>query len=411
MSSSFLANTQRYVEIAAKNLGLGRDATVQILTPHREVRVELNVVREDGSIGTYTGFRVQHDNSRGPFKGGLRYHHHVDSEEVGALASLMTWKTAVVDVPFGGAKGGITVDATTLTEAEKQQLTRVFVDRIHDLIGDRIDIPAPDMNTNAQTMAWIFDQYAKYHGYAPGVVTGKPISLGGSLGRESATGRGLVYGAVELLTHEGDTLDGKTAVIQGFGNVGTWAARAFVEQGVRIVGLGDVSGGFVNGDGIDVEAAVAHVAQRGTLEGFPGAERVPGGELLLVECDLLVPAALSGVLHAENAPEVRAKYVIEGANGPTTAEADAIFSKRGIKVLPDIYANAGGVTVSYFEWVQNMQHFYWDEERVDAELRRVMRRAFRAILGSGERHRCGYREAAFALGLERVAAATRLRGL
>jgi glutamate dehydrogenase (NAD(P)+) len=399
------------VEIAAKNLGLGPDKTIQLLTPHREVHVELNIVREDGSIGTFTGFRVQHDNSRGPFKGGLRYHHHVDAQEVGALASLMTWKTAVVAVPFGGAKGGIAVDATTLTEAEKQQLTRVFVDRIHDLIGDRIDIPAPDMNTNAQTMAWIFDQYAKYHGYSPGVVTGKPISLGGSLGRESATGRGLVYGAIELLTHEGDTLEGKTAAIQGFGNVGTWVARDLVSHGVRIVGLADISGGYVNPGGIDVEAAVTHAAQHRTLEGFTGADRIPGAEVLLIECDLLVPAALSGALNAENAREVRAKYVIEGANGPTTAEADAIFLERGIKVLPDIYANAGGVTVSYFEWVQNMQHFSWDEERVTTELRRVMQRSFRSILEVGKRHRCTYREAAFALGLGRVAEATRLRGL
>jgi glutamate dehydrogenase (NAD(P)+) len=267
------------------------------------------------------------------------------------------------------------------------------------------------MNTNAQTMAWIFDQYAKYHGYAPGVVTGKPISLGGSLGRESATGRGLVYGAIELLTHEGDTLEGKTAAIQGFGNVGTWAARGFVSQGVKIVGVADVSGGYVNPEGIDVEAAIAHVGRHRTLEGFDGAERIPGAELLLVECDLLVPAALSGVLHADNAEHVRAKYVIEGANGPTTAEADAVFLSRGIKVLPDIYANAGGVTVSYFEWVQNMQHFYWDEERVDAELRRVMRSAFRGLLEVGKQHRCTYRDAAFALGLGKVAAATRLRGL
>ncbi len=411
MSSSFLENTQRYVETAAKTLDLSRDMTLQLMTPHREVRVELNIVRDDGSVGTFTGYRVQHDNSRGPFKGGLRYHHHVDSQEVTALASLMTWKTAVADVPYGGAKGGISVDASTLSIDEKQRLTRVFVDRIHDIIGDRVDIPAPDMNTDGQTMAWIFDQYAKYHGYAPGVVTGKPVTLGGSLGRESATGRGLVYGAIELLAHDGTSLAGKTAVVQGFGNVGTWAARDLVANGATVVGISDVSGGYANRAGIDVEAAIAHVKAHRSLEGFTGADKIPGDEVLVLECDLLVPAALSGVLHEANAREVRAKYVLEGANGPTTAEADAIFAQRGVTVLPDIYANAGGVTVSYFEWVQNMQHFYWDEDRVNAELRRTMAKAFASLVEVRKQHRGTYRDAAFVLGLGRVAHATRLRGL
>lgn len=411
MSSSFLENTQRYVESAAKTLELARDATVQLMTPHREVRVELNIVKDDGSIGTYTGYRVQHDNARGPFKGGLRYHHHVDGAEVTALASLMTWKTAVADVPFGGAKGGISVDVTKISESEKQTLTRVFVDRIHDIIGDRTDIPAPDMNTDGQTMAWIFDQYSKYHGYAPGVVTGKPVALGGSLGRESATGRGLVYGAIELLAHDGTTLAGKTAVVQGFGNVGTWAARDLVANGVKIVAISDVSGGYANRAGIDVEAAIAHVKSHRSLDGFTGADKIPGEEVLVLECDILVPAALSGVLDESNARDVRAKYVLEGANGPTTAEADAILAQRGITVLPDIYANAGGVTVSYFEWVQNMQHFYWDEERVDAELHRTMRKSFASLVAVRKRHHGSYRDAAFVLGLGRVTHATRLRGL
>ncbi|MBC7172767.1 MAG: glutamate dehydrogenase, partial [Polyangiaceae bacterium] len=263
MSSGFLDNTLRCVERAAKTLDLTRAMTIQLMTPHREVRVELNIVKDDGTVGTYMGYRVQHDNARGPFKGGLRYHPHVDSAEVTALASLMTWKTAVADVPFGGAKGGVSVDTSTLSTDEKMRLTRVLVDRIHDVIGDRVDIPAPDMNTDAQTMAWIFDQYAKYHGYAPGVVTGKPVALGGSLGREAATGRGLVYGAIELLANDGTTLRDKTAILQGFGNVGTWAARDLLSHGAKVVGIGDVSGGYVNRDGIDVESAIAHAKRHG----------------------------------------------------------------------------------------------------------------------------------------------------
>lgn len=410
--SSFLENTKRFVEAAARKLSLSQDVTVQLLTPRREVRVELTIPREDGSIGTFTGYRVQHDDSRGPFKGGLRFHPEVDSDEVTALASLMTWKTAVVGVPFGGAKGGISVDPSKLSEHELQQLTRVFVDRIHDVIGDRKDIPAPDVGTNAQVMAWVFDQYAKYHGYAPGVVTGKPVGLGGSLGRESATGRGLVFGTEHLLASEGQTLAGKRAVVQGFGNVGTWAARDLAAKQVDIVGIGDVSGGYVNPEGIDVEAAIAYVKAHRTLEGFPGArDKVGADELLTVDCDILVPAALGGVITKDNAKDIRAKWIAEGANGPTSPEADEILAKRGIEVLPDIYANAGGVTVSYFEWVQNLQSFYWTEDRVTEELSRIMWRSFEELVSARKKHGGSYREAAFLLGIGRVAEATRMRGL
>jgi glutamate dehydrogenase (NAD(P)+) len=364
-----------------------------------------------GEIGTFVGYRVQHDDARGPFKGGLRYHPEVDSEEVTALASLMTWKTAVVNVPFGGAKGGINCKVEALSAGELQAITRRFVDGIHDVIGDRQDIPAPDVNTNAQVMAWIFDQYGKYHGYSPGVVTGKPIEIGGSLGREAATGRGCVMATEELLASKGAELAGKRVVVQGFGNVGSWAARLYRERGARVVGIGDVTGGCVNPEGIDVEAAVAWVKSHRTLAGFQGGMALGNDALLTTDCDILVPAALGGVITREIASEVRAKLVVEGANGPTTPEGDEVLLKRGIDVVPDIFANAGGVTVSYFEWAQNMQHFYWDEERVNDELRRVMKRAFVDLTSTARSHGCDLRTAAFVLGVSRVTRATALRGL
>jgi len=409
--SDFLENTKHYVERAAKVLELPKDVTMQLETPHREVKVEITIRRDNGEVGTFTGFRVQHDNARGPFKGGLRYHHHVDAEEVQALASLMTWKTAVVNVPFGGAKGGIAVRAQELSAGERQQLTRVFTDRIHDIIGPHTDIPAPDVNTDGQVMAWIFDQYTKYHGYAPGVVTGKPVALGGSMGRVAATGRGVIYALEEYLATQNEHLAGKRLVVQGFGNVGTWAARDAVAGGAKVVGIADISGGYVRADGIDVEAAIAYAAEKGSLEGFTGGDKVSGKDILLTECDVLVPAALSGVIHAQNARDVQAKIIVEGANGPTTHEADTILEERGIVVIPDIYANAGGVTVSYFEWTQNMQHFYWEEERVNQELRRVMKRAFGDLRDLVRKHQVSFRTAAFVLGVGRVERATAMRGL
>lgn len=409
--SDFLENTHRYFETAASILKLPKDVAKSLQTPKREVRVELNVRLDDGTLGTFIGFRVQHDNSRGPFKGGLRYHHHVDAEEVTALATLMTWKTAIAGVPFGGAKGGIQVDAKSLSPAENQALTRKFIDGIQDVIGAEKDIPAPDVNTNGQTMAWIFDQYSKYHGYQPGVVTGKPVSLGGSIGREAATGRGAVYAAHEVLKAEGDTMEGKRVVIQGFGNVGTWAARDFVEGGAKIIGIADISGGYLNKDGFDIEDAIAYVEKNRTLEGYPGGDKIPGEQILVTDCDILVPAALGGVLTKDNAAEVSAKYIVEGANGPTTPEADEILNDRGIIVVPDIYANSGGVTVSYFEWSQNMQHFYWDLERVNAELKTRMVRGFKDLSATAKKHSCSLRTAAFVLGIGRVQAATEMRGL
>lgn len=411
MSKNALDNANYYFDHAAKILDFSSDVALQLRTPHRQVKVECNIQMDDGTIGTYVGFRVQHDNARGPFKGGLRYHHEVDDQEVTALAQLMTWKTSVVGVPYGGGKGGITCDATKLSAGETQRLTRRFVDGIYEVIGPTTDIPAPDMYTNAQTMAWIFDQYAKYRGYAPGVVTGKPVELGGSLGRSSATGRGCLYACQNLLDVLGDSLEGKRVVIQGFGNVGGWAAKLFAEQGAKIVGISDISGGYVNPEGIDVDGALSYsMANRG-LEGFTGGDAIDGDAILVHDCDILIPAALGGVLTKENAGDISAQIIVEGANGPTEPEADEILIKKGKYVIPDIYANAGGVTVSYFEWAQNMQHFYWGEDKVNDELRRIMKLAFDALWHETKSRDISMRMAAYCVGVGRVAKATALRGV
>ena len=411
MSHDALGNANYYFNRAAKVLDLTDDVAVQLRTPHRQVKVECTIRRDDGSIGTFVGYRVQHDNARGPFKGGLRYHFAVDDDEVTALAQLMTWKTAVVGVPFGGAKGGIACDTNELSKSELQQLTRRFVDGIYEVIGDKTDIPAPDMYTNAQVMAWIFDQYTNYHGYSPGVVTGKPIELGGSLGRGAATGRGCLYACENLLEAIGESMNGKRVIVQGYGNVGSWAARLFEEQGAKVVGIADISGGYFNADGIDLRAADATIKERRTLEGFTGGETVDGEAILVQDCDILIPAALGGVLTKAIAKDVRAKIIVEGANGPTTPEADEVFDKSDVHVIPDIYANAGGVTVSYFEWTQNMQNFYWEESRVNDELRRIMKKAFDELWSTAKSRKISMRMAAYVGGVGRVNQATSLRGV
>jgi glutamate dehydrogenase (NAD(P)+) len=396
---------------AARALGLTPAVERQLTTPYREIRVELTLVRDDGSLATFTGFRVQHDNSRGPMKGGIRFHPEVDPDEVNALASLMTWKTAVVNLPYGGGKGGINCDPRHLSIAEQQRLTRQFTQRIADCIGPHVDIPAPDMGTNAQTMAWIVDEYSKFKGWSPGVVTGKPIELGGSLGRDAATGRGLLHAAECAFEEAGRKVGDFTYAIQGFGNVGSWAARLIHEQGGKIVAVSDAEGAVRNPTGLDVPELVEWVRTHKTVRGFPGGEAFPAESLLGVACDVLIPAALGGVLTRHTAPEVRATYVLEGANHPTEPEADEILAKKGVTVLPDIYANAGGVTVSYFEWVQNIQQFYWDEARVNGELRRVMRQAWADLREVQKRHDSSLRTAAFTLAIQRVLRATDLRGV
>jgi glutamate dehydrogenase (NAD(P)+) len=403
--------TNYYFRKAAGLIGLDERIQKRIIAPMREIKVECSITLDDGSDATYTGFRIQHDNSRGPCKGGIRYHPLVDPDEVNALASLMTWKTAVLDVPFGGAKGGINCDPRELSLAEQQRLTRVFTEHIHEIIGTNVDIPAPDMGTNAQTMAWIMDEYAKFRGYTPSVVTGKPIELGGSLGREAATGRGVLIGTECLLADHGLTLAGQRVVIQGFGNVGSWCARLFSEAGAKIVAVSDVTGAIRNAEGIDIVGLSQHVAQTKAVTGFPLAEAIPAETLLHEECDVLIPAALGGVLTGDTAGGVRARFVIEAANHPTDPAADEIFASKEIVVLPDIYANAGGVTVSYMEWVQNIQHYYWPESRANEELKARMQTAYSAVAALAKQYGCDLRTAAFALALTRVAHATKLRGL
>ncbi|KAL0401028.1 UNVERIFIED_CONTAM: Glutamate dehydrogenase A [Sesamum latifolium] len=406
-----LAATNRNFRQAARILGLDSKIEKSLLIPFREIKVECTIPKDDGTLVSYVGFRVQHDNSRGPMKGGIRYHPEVDPDEVNALAQLMTWKTAVADIPYGGAKGGIGCTPKDLSTSELERLTRVFTQKIHDLIGVNTDVPAPDMGTNAQTMAWILDEYSKFHGHSPAVVTGKPIDLGGSLGREAATGRGVVYATEALLAEHGKSVKGLTFAIQGFGNVGSWAARLIHERGGKVIAVSDITGAVKNPDGIDIPALLQHKDATGKLADFSGADAMDSNDLLTHECDVLIPCALGGVLNRENAGDIKAKFIIEAANHPTDPEADEILSKKGVTILPDIYANAGGVTVSYFEWVQNIQGFMWEEEKVNQELKRYMTKAFNNIKGMCQSHNCNLRMGAFTLGVNRVARATQLRGL
>lgn len=403
--------TNLFVERAFDLLRLSEAYRKLLITPKRELKVELVIEMDDGSLGTFSGYRIQHDDSRGPYKGGLRYHPDVDLDEVRSLASLMTWKTAVVNVPYGGAKGGIQCDPSTLTVRELERLTRRFVEGIAIAIGPDMDIPAPDVNTNAQVMGWIFDHYSRLKGYAPAVVTGKPLELGGSLGRDAATGRGCLYVIREVLAASGSKLAGQRFAIQGFGNVGSWLARLLYREGAKIVAVSDVHGGCFRGDGLDVDQLCQHMAATGSVVGFAGSEPISNEELLTTECDVLVPAALGHVLTARNAPNVRAKYVLEAANGPTTAEADEIFESRGVVCIPDILANAGGVAVSYLEWTQNRQVQEWPEERVNQHLEEHMVAAHRATVQAMQEHRCSMRTAAFVVAVQRVKVATDLRGL
>ena len=408
---STFEQTNRFFDEAARRMELSPAIEKLLVTPLREVQVQVSIERDDGSVATFLGYRVQHDRTRGPMKGGLRYHPAVNLDEVRSLASLMTWKTAVVGLPYGGAKGGVTCDPKELSENELQRLTRTFVDQIRDVIGPDRDIPAPDVNTNAQVMAWIMDQYSKYHGHSPAVVTGKPVDLYGSAGREAPTGRGVMIATREALADQDRKLEGARVAIQGFGNVGSWAARLIAAEGGRVVAVSDVQGGIYNPEGLDVDAALEQVGRTGSVAGLDGTDRLSNEELLTLDCDVLIPAALGDVFTEELAREVRARLVVVGANGPTSPEADAIFRDRGIEVVPDIYANAGGVTVSYFEWVQNIQQFDWTEERVNEELERRMVGAHRTLSRIRDEKGVPLRTAAFMLAIGRVGKATVLRGI
>lgn len=403
--------TNFYFKRAAKIMSLGDGIETLLSTPARSVKVAIPLEMDNGEVKTFMGYRVQHDNSRGPFKGGLRFHPHVDDDEVAALASLMTWKTAVVDIPFGGAKGGISVDVRKLSASETERLTRKFVDRIADVIGPNTDIPAPDVNTNAQVMAWIYDQYTKLRGHSPAVVTGKPVELYGSRGREAATGRGVMIATREALKALGKSIKGSTVVIQGFGNVGTFAATVAVEMGAKVIAISDISGAIENKDGLDVAACIDHVKEAGGIKGFTGGEPFNGDDILYKKCDVLIPAALGGVINADNAHKIQAPVVVEAANGPTTPVANDILEEKGIVILPDIYANAGGVTVSYLEWVQNLQQFRWEEPNVNEHLEKRMVESFDTLWRLKEERQVSLRTAAFIIAIGRVGRARVLRGI
>lgn len=400
-----------YFQTAADHLKISDRMRTLLLTPERDVKVQLAIRLDNGEVGTFIGYRVQHDSARGPMKGGLRYHPQVNDDEVRTLAELMTWKTAVVDLPYGGAKGGIAVDPRTLSSGELERLTRKFVDQIHDMVGPDSDIPAPDMGTNGQVMAWFANQYQKYHGFQPACVTGKPLELHGCEGREEATGRGVVIIATRLFHQLGEQIKGKTVALQGFGNVGTYTAKFLQERGAKIVAITDVRGGCFDPSGLDIPKLIEYAKSNGGVQGFPNSEPINNEQLFSTKCDLFIPAALGGQLTVETADLIRAKYVVEAANDPTTPEADEIFHKRNIIVVPDILANAGGVTVSYFEWVQNRSVVHWPLEEIRSKLEVKMNSAFDAVWKIAADRKVPLRTAAYILGIGRVAQATELAGV
>ncbi len=409
---SLFAVAVEQFQIAADVLGLDDDMRRVLGHCQKELTVNFPVELDDGSVQVFTGYRVQHNAGPGPTKGGIRYHESVNLPEVKALAMWMTWKCAVVGLPYGGAKGGVTVNPKLLSQAELQNLTRRFTAEISRMIGPNKDIPAPDVNTNPQIMAWMMDTYSMSVGYSvPAVVTGKPLVLGGSEGRNEATGRGCVYAIEEAARVLEMDLTASRTVVQGFGNAGSVAARLMAEIGSPVVGVSDSRGGIYNPDGLDLAAVTAHKARTGSVVGFAGAEVVTNQALLELPCEILIPAAMENQITGENAGRIRARLVAEAANGPSTPEADAILYDRGVFVLPDILANAGGVTVSYFEWVQALQAFPWTEQEVNERLRRIMARSFWAVHETAEHHRVHMRTAALVRAVSRVAEFTRLRGI
>jgi len=399
-----------FFDQAAERLGLTDGLREMLRRPWRELQVQVPVRMDDGRIEVYNGFRVQHNGARGPYKGGIRYHPEADQDEVRALAALMTWKTALVNLPFGGAKGGVQVDPTELSTPELNRLTRRYTTNIVHLLAPNRDIPAPDMGTNAQTMAWMMDAYGQIHGHSPACVTGKPVEIGGSLGRDSATGRGVSFLISQAASDMNMSPDGARVVIQGFGNVGSWTAKLLQQYGCKVIGVSGVHGGVYNSNGLDIPALLEHLNQSGMVPGFAGGEDITNAELLELECEVLVPAAIGNVVTAENAPKLKTKLVVEAANHPLTPEADDILAERGIRVMPDILVNAGGVIVSYFEWTQNLQEFRWEESQVNEELIKILTRAYEEVREKAASEGITHRQAAFHIGVERVARAVELRG-
>ncbi len=403
--------TSLYFDQAAKLLDLSDNIRTLLITPDREVRVEVVIELDSGQIGNFIGYRVQHDDARGPYKGGLRYHPLVDQDEARSLASLMTWKTALVDLPYGGAKGGINCDPTKLSRGELERLTRRFIEKIHDMIGPVKDIPAPDMGTDAQVMAWIMNEYGKFEGFNPACVTGKPVEFHGSEGREAATGYGVAIITREILTRLGKSVAGSTFAIQGYGNVGSHTARFLWRQGAKIVAVSDAYGAVTNSSGLDIAELDRHVALARKVVGFKGGEATTNDQLLMLPVDVLIPAALGGVFDRAMAQSVQARMIIEAANSPTWPEADEVFNARGIPVVPDILANAGGVIVSYFEWVQNLQHFRWPLEQIQREEEKRLVEAFHDMYDLAQSQRISLRTAAFLRAITRVSRAHALGGI
>jgi glutamate dehydrogenase (NAD(P)+) len=399
-------------DIAAEYLKLDQGLRQILRTPKRVLEVSIPTKMDNGQVKVFSGYRVQHNVARGPAKGGIRYHPAVTLDEVKALAAWMTWKTATVNIPYGGGKGGVICDPKRMTKPELERMTRRYTSEILPLIGPEKDIPAPDMYTDSQTMAWIMDTYSMTKGYSTlGVVTGKPLSIGGSEGRNEATARGCLVAVEEACRVKKMSVRGSSVAIQGFGNAGSLAAKLFAEKKARVIAISDSRGGVFNSRGIDPLKAMRYKERSGTVVGMPGTSRISNDELLAMKCDILIPAALENVITLNNADQIKAKIVAEAANGPTTPHADEVLARKGIMLLPDILANAGGVTVSYFEWVQDLQSFFWSEAEVNAKLESVMRRAFTEVHESARKHRTHMRTGAYCLAVGRVADATLVRGL
>lgn len=407
-------NVLKVMDEAVERGGLSTDMYEMIRNPQRELKVYLPVRMDDGTIKVFEGYRVQHSNIRGPFKGGIRFHQNTDLNEVKALATWMSLKCAVANIPYGGAKGGITVDPSTLSQGELMRLTRRYTFAIESIIGPDKDIPAPDVNTNAQTMAWVLDTYSMLNGHpCPGVVTGKPLELGGSKGRPSATGRGVVISTKLILNKYGKKLDGTRLAIQGFGNVGANTARIAYHRGAVIVGLSDVSGAIYCEKGLDADAISTFIESGHMLSDYEadGVKHISNAELLECECDVLIPAALENQITEENARKLKCKFIVEAANGPTTAEADKILEERNIVLIPDIFANSGGVVVSYFEWVQNIQTLTWSKEQINEMLEDILTKAFADIEAEVDKSDCSFRMGAYIVALRRLITANEVKGL
>ena len=412
MDSDTYQMAVRQLDLVAERLGLERDVLARLRLPQRCMVVSVPVQMDNGETQVFIGYRVHHNLVLGPGKGGLRYHPSVSLGDVSALAMWMTWKCALVGLPFGGAKGGVHCDPTTMSPRERERLTRRYTQEILLVIGPQVDILAPDVNTNEETMAWIMDTYSMQVGYSvPGVVTGKPIVIGGSLGRREATGRGVVYCVQEACTLQKMPIQGARLVVQGFGNVGSVTAALMHELGARVIAVSDVQGGVYHARGLDIPKLLKHQQEKKTIVDFPEAEVITNADLLTLPCDILVPAALERQITVDNAPNIQCRILAEGANGPTTPEADVILRQRDIFVIPDVLCNAGGVTVSYFEWVQDLQNYFWTETQINRRLKQVLIKAFREVYAEAERAQVDMRTAALMLGVGRVAQGERVRGL